>query len=164
MAAESFERIFAASAVVRRGGCASRSSRCSGRSAAEAFKVRLTPVPIEASTAAKTTGNGRASASLDGSTLTVTGSFAGLQGAATVAGLHEGPVLGVRGPAVAEFTVPQSASGSFNARVQAHAVASSKACTRGGCICRSTAPRRRTATSGVGCCRERNARVAKREE
>jgi hypothetical protein len=86
-----------------------------GAHAAEAFKVRLTPVPIEASTAAKTTGAGRASASLDGSTLTVTGSFAGLQGAATVAGLHEGPVLGVRGPAVAEFTVPQSASGSFNA-------------------------------------------------
>jgi len=83
--------------------------------AAESFKVRLTPVPIEASTAAKTKGGGSASASLDGSTLTVTGSFAGLQGAATVAGLHEGPVLGVRGPSVAEFTVPQSASGSFNA-------------------------------------------------
>lgn len=86
-----------------------------GAHAAEAFKVRLTPVPIEASTAAKTKGSGSASASLDGSTLTVKGSFAGLQGAATVAGLHEGPVLGVRGPAVAEFTVPQSASGSFSA-------------------------------------------------
>jgi hypothetical protein len=83
--------------------------------AAESFKVRLTPVPIDASTAAKTKGNGRASASLDGSTLTVTGSFTGLQGAATVAGLHEGPVLGVRGPSVADFTVPQSARGSFNA-------------------------------------------------
>ena len=86
-----------------------------GAHAAESFKVRLTPVPIEASTAAKTKGSGNASASLDGSTLTVTGSFAGLQGAATVAGLHEGPVLGVRGPSVAEFTVPQAASGSFNA-------------------------------------------------
>ena len=86
-----------------------------GVDAAESFKVRLTPVPIEASTAAKTKGSGSASASLDGSTLTVTGSFAGLQGAATVAALHEGPVLGVRGPSVAEFTVPQSASGSFNA-------------------------------------------------
>lgn len=86
-----------------------------GAHAAEGFKARLTPVPIEASTAAKTTGSGSASASLEGSTLTVTGSFAGLQGAATVAGLHEGPVLGVRGPVVAEFKVPSSASGSFNA-------------------------------------------------
>ena len=86
-----------------------------GAQAAESFKVRLTPVPIEASTAAKTKGSGSASASLDGSTLTVTGSFTGLQGAATTAALHEGPVLGVRGPSVAEFTVPQSASGSFNA-------------------------------------------------
>ena len=86
-----------------------------GAHAAEAFKVRLTPVPIEASTAAKTKGSGSASASLDGSTLKVTGSFAGLVGAATVAALHEGPVLGVRGPAVAEFTVPQAPSGSFSA-------------------------------------------------
>lgn len=86
-----------------------------GANAAESFKVRLTPVPIEASTAAQTKGSGSASASLDGSTLRVSGSFAGLVGAATVAGLHEGPVLGVRGPSVAEFTVPQSASGSFNA-------------------------------------------------
>jgi hypothetical protein len=49
-------------------------------------------------------------------TLTVSGSFSGLQGAATVAGLHEGAVLGVRGPAVADFTVPQAASGSFSAQ------------------------------------------------
>ena len=87
-----------------------------GAHAAEGFKVRLTPMPIEASTAAKTKGSGSASASLDGSTLSVTGSFTGLVGAATVAALHEGPVLGVRGPAVADFTVPQSASGSFNAQ------------------------------------------------
>ena len=87
-----------------------------GACATEAFKVRLTPVPIEASTAAKTKGGGSASASLDGSTLTVKGSFAGLVGPATVAALHEGPVLGVRGPSVAEFTVPQSASGSFDAQ------------------------------------------------
>jgi hypothetical protein len=83
--------------------------------AGEAFKVRLTPVPIEASTAAKTKGNGSATVALDGTTLTVNGSFAGLQGAATVARLHEGAATGVRGPAVADITVPQSTSGSFTA-------------------------------------------------
>jgi hypothetical protein len=86
-------------------------------SAADAFKVRLTPVPIEASTAAKTKGGGSATASLDGTTLTLNGSFAGLQGAATVARLHEGAATGVRGPAVADFTVPQAASGSFTAKL-----------------------------------------------
>jgi hypothetical protein len=83
--------------------------------AADAFKVRLTPVPIEASTSAATKGTGSASATLDGSTVSLSGSFAGLQGPATVARLHEGPVTGVRGPAIADFTVPQAASGSFTA-------------------------------------------------
>jgi hypothetical protein len=85
-------------------------------SGAESFKVRLTPVPIEAATSAATKGRGSASASLDGATLTVNGSFSGLAGAATVAALHEGPVLGVRGPSLADFTVPQAASGSFSAQ------------------------------------------------
>jgi hypothetical protein len=83
--------------------------------AADVFKVRLTPVPIEASTAAKTKGVGNATASLDGTTLTLNGSFAGLQGAATVARLHEGAATGVRGPAIGDFTVPQAPSGSFAA-------------------------------------------------
>ena len=83
--------------------------------AADAYKVRLTTVPIEASTSAATKGVGSASASLDGATLSVSGSFSGLQGTATVAALHEGPVTGVRGPAIADFTVPQAASGSFTA-------------------------------------------------
>src|SRR5262245_39639278 len=83
--------------------------------AADAYKVRLTPVPIEASTSAATKGTGSATATLSGATLNVTGSFAGLMGPATVARLHEGPVTGVRGAAVADFTVPQATSGSFNA-------------------------------------------------
>jgi len=86
-----------------------------GALAADAFKVRLTTVPIEAATSATTKGSGSATATLDGTKLTVAGSFAGLVGAATVAALHEGPATGVRGPAVADFTVPQAASGSFNA-------------------------------------------------
>jgi len=86
--------------------------------AAESYKVRLTPVPIEAATSAATKGRGSATASFDGATLIVTGSFSGLAGAATVAGLHEGAVLGVRGPQVADFAVPQAASGSFNAQLK----------------------------------------------
>jgi hypothetical protein len=86
-------------------------------SAQQSFKVRLRPVPIEASTAANTTGAGEATASLAGSKLTVRGNFAGLKGAATVAHLHQGPVMGVRGPSFADVTVPAATSGAFNAEI-----------------------------------------------
>jgi hypothetical protein len=88
-----------------------------GAGAAETFRVRLTPVPIEAATAAATTGQGTATAQLDGTKLTLKGSFGGLKGAATVARLHEGPVTGVRGPAIADFMVPSGQSGSFTAEI-----------------------------------------------
>lgn len=89
----------------------------SAAAAADSFKVRLTPVPIEASTAAATTGNGAATASLDGTRLTLRGTFAGLKGPATTAALHRGSVRGVRGPAFADVTVPQATSGDFTAAV-----------------------------------------------
>ena len=86
-----------------------------GASAADTFRIRLSPVPIEASTAAATMGRGSATAQLDGTKLTLQGNFAGLKGAATVARLHEGAVTGVRGPAIADFTVPGTPSGNFTA-------------------------------------------------
>jgi hypothetical protein len=83
----------------------------------QSFKVRLRPVPIEASTAAATTGAGEATAELDGRTLTLRGRFAGLQGAATAARLHQGPVMGVRGPAFADVAVPSATNGDFDAEI-----------------------------------------------
>jgi len=85
--------------------------------AQQTFKVRLRPVPIESSTAAATTGAGEATAALAGSRLTVRGNFAGLQGAATVAHLHQGAVMGVRGPAIADVAVPAGTRGEFTATV-----------------------------------------------
>src|SRR5688572_637804 len=85
--------------------------------AQQGFKVRLRPVPIEASTAANTTGAGEAFAELAGTRLTVRGNFAGLKGAATVAHLHQGAVMGVRGPAIADVTVPAATRGTFSAEV-----------------------------------------------
>jgi hypothetical protein len=85
--------------------------------AQQSFKVRLRPVPIEASTAANTTGAGEATAQLAGTKLTLRGNFAGLKGAATVARLHQGAVMGVRGPAIAEVTVPAVTNGNFTAEV-----------------------------------------------
>jgi CHRD domain len=85
--------------------------------AQQSFKVRLRPVPIEASTAANTTGAGDATAQLAGTKLTVRGSFAGLKGPATVARLHQGAVMGVRGPAIADVAVPTVTNGNFTADV-----------------------------------------------
>ena len=85
--------------------------------AQQSFKIRLRPVPIEASTAANTIGAGEATAELSGTKLTLRGNFAGLKGAATVARLHQGPVMGVRGPAIADVTVPPATSGTFTADV-----------------------------------------------
>ena len=85
--------------------------------AQQSFKVRLRPVPIEASTAAATTGAGEATAELAGTRLTVRGNFTGLKGAATVARLHQSAVMGVRGPAFADVTVTAAASGSVSGTV-----------------------------------------------
>jgi hypothetical protein len=82
--------------------------------AQESFKVRLRPVPIEASTAAATTGAGEVTAELAGSRLTVRGNFAGLKGPATVARLHQGTVMGVRGPAFADVSVTAATSGTVS--------------------------------------------------
>jgi hypothetical protein len=86
--------------------------------AAETFEVRLTPVPIDPVTKAQVTGSGAASAVLDGTSLSVTGSFTGLKAAATVARLHDGLATGVRGPGIVDFAVPAASSGSFTLQLQ----------------------------------------------
>jgi hypothetical protein len=68
-------------------------------------------------TAANTTGAGEALAELAGTRLTLRGDFSGLKGAATVARLHQGPVMGVRGPAIADVAVPAATNGTFSAEV-----------------------------------------------
>jgi hypothetical protein len=87
-------------------------------SAQRSFKVRLRPVPIDASTAANTVGYGEATAELAGNRITLRGSFAGLEGAATAARLHLGPVMGVRGPAIADVPLPAATSGAFSAELR----------------------------------------------
>jgi hypothetical protein len=77
----------------------------------DAFKARLSPVPVESSTLAGITGSGSATATLGARTLSVSGSFQGLQSPATVAQLHLGP-KGVRGPVLFELSVTKAVSGT----------------------------------------------------
>ena len=61
--------------------------------AAEKYQVHLSAMPFNDATQPLMTGKGTASATLDGDTLTISGSFAGLSGPATKArlSLSRGP-------------------------------------------------------------------------
>ena len=79
------------------------------------FTARLAWVPTAG--ADRVSGKGTASATLSGRTLTITGSFEGLGGPATVARLHEGVARGARGKAVGDLTITKATSGSISGSV-----------------------------------------------
>ena len=76
------------------------------------YTARLAWVPTAG--ADRVTGKGTASATLSGRALTVTGSFEGLGGPATVARLHEGIAKGARGRAITDLTISKATSGTVS--------------------------------------------------
>lgn len=86
--------------------------------AQETFIARLTMMPIDEVNRGLVTGEGVASASLDDETLTITGSFTGLQGPATVARLHESLDRGIRGPALYDLTIEAATEGTFSGEIE----------------------------------------------
>ena len=80
---------------------------------ATSFRARLSPVPVESSTASKITGSGTVTATLDGSKLTIDGTFKGMKSAATIAQVHMA-VRGVRGPVEFDLAVDKSTSGNVS--------------------------------------------------
>ena len=89
-------------------------------SAAQApqFRARLSPVPLDIAMQATIAGSGSATASLKGSTLTISGTFAGLKTPATAARLHRGPKTAMRGPAIGDLTVTAATSGSITGSLE----------------------------------------------
>jgi hypothetical protein len=79
----------------------------------ETFRTRLSPVPITVVMQSAVAGSGSVTATLQGSKLTVSGTFEGLRSSATVAHLHRGP-RGIPGPPFAELTVTKAARGSVD--------------------------------------------------
>jgi len=77
------------------------------------FRARLTPVPVESATASTITGSGVITATVEGTRLSLTGTFAGMKSAATIAQIHLG-ARGVRGPAEFDLTVEKAASGAIS--------------------------------------------------
>ena len=76
------------------------------------FKGRLSPVPIDATMRPNVKGGGSLTAVLVGTKLTITGSFDGLSGPATVARVHNSLATGVRGSAFHDLTVSKAPSGT----------------------------------------------------
>jgi hypothetical protein len=76
------------------------------------FRARLAPVPIDLVMQSAIAGSGTVTATLKGTRLSLTGSFAGLKTPATIAKIHVGP-KGIRGPAVLDLVVSKATSGTI---------------------------------------------------
>ena len=79
---------------------------------AQTFKARLSPVPVDATNQAGTTGVGAVTAVLTGTRLSISGTFSGLQTPATIAQIHLGP-RGISGPPLLDLTVTKATSGTL---------------------------------------------------
>ena len=82
---------------------------------ADDFETRLSPSPLTDGTRINITGEGRATASLDGRKLTVSGNFHGLVSPATTAELYDGLGIAIPGPKAFDLTVTQATSGTISA-------------------------------------------------
>jgi hypothetical protein len=83
---------------------------------ATSFRARLSPVPVESSTASKITGSGTVTATLDGSKLTISGTFEGMKSPATIAQIHMGQ-RGVRGPVEFDLQVEKAPNGNVSGTI-----------------------------------------------
>jgi hypothetical protein len=78
------------------------------------YQTNLGPMPIDDETKLVIQGRGDATASSDGKTMTVTGSFHGLLSNATEAHIFLSPVTGVPGKSVFDLDVTKSSSGAIS--------------------------------------------------
>ncbi len=79
------------------------------------YQANLGPMPLDDETKAVIAGRGEATASYDGKTLTLKGSFRGLPSNATEAHLFLSPATGVPGKQVLDLEVTKSTSGTISA-------------------------------------------------
>ena len=87
-------------------------------SAADVYASRLTAVAYDGAMRANVQGDGHVSATLNGSSLTVTGDFAGLPSAASSVKLYSGPGIGVPGDALLDLQLSGQNQGSISGTVK----------------------------------------------
>jgi hypothetical protein len=82
------------------------------------YRARLSVVPIDIPMQSAIAGSGSATATLKGTTLTITGTFGALKTAATVARVHRGPRTAMRGPAIGDLTITAATSGTIAGSIE----------------------------------------------
>jgi hypothetical protein len=82
------------------------------------FQFSLSPGPRLVGTRADRSGAGTVTASLEGSQLTLKGSYSGLLSVPTGAHLLMGSLPGVRGPVIADLTVTPATTGTLTGTVR----------------------------------------------
>lgn len=85
--------------------------------AQETFRARLSPMPTTPQTVTTITGEGEVILTLNGNTLTVRGNFAGMNSAATMAHVHNGPPA-QPGPVVHQLEVTKMPGGEISATLE----------------------------------------------
>jgi hypothetical protein len=82
------------------------------------YRARLSPVPLDIAMQATIAGSGSATATLKGTSLTITGTFSGLKTPATVVRVHRGPRTAMRGPAIGDLTATAATSGTISGTLE----------------------------------------------
>jgi hypothetical protein len=83
----------------------------------ETFQPRLSPVSIDAQSAAVVTGHGTVSRTVAGTALTMSGTLEGLRSAATTADLYQSKINGVPGALIHKLTVSKALEGNITGSV-----------------------------------------------
>ena len=86
--------------------------------AAEKYQVYLSPMPFNDATQPIMQGKGTVSATLDGDTLSISGTFTGLSGPATKARLSVSRGPGIHGNALADLTLTGDVAGKVTGQVK----------------------------------------------
>lgn len=82
------------------------------------YRTRLSMVPTDLAMQTTIAGDGAATATLKGSTLTVNGTFKGLRTAATVVHVMRSAKTGMRGTAIGDLTATQATSGTITGSIE----------------------------------------------
>lgn len=80
----------------------------------DTYKLRLAPVATDIAMRENIAGSGMVTATLAGSKLTISGTFEGMKGNATMAHIHQGTAAGVRGPKLLDLTITKAMSGNLS--------------------------------------------------
>lgn len=82
------------------------------------YRARLSPVALDVAMQATIAGSGAVTATLNGSTLTLTGNYAGLKTASTVARMHRSPRTAMRGPAIGDVKITLGTNGTISGTLE----------------------------------------------